>query len=103
MLKFIAGYSDRVATYVRARNWTPAGGGNEHGWSVRRLYQAEGLWGVTTTNGRLIAVLPPEGASNQSAPSSTRPTSGTSSSPRSGVTKPTMPYAYTIDPIFARP
>ena len=26
-----------------------------------RLYQSERLWGVGTTNGRLIAVLPPEG------------------------------------------
>jgi hypothetical protein len=56
LLNFIAGYSDRaVATYVRAHNWTPVGGGryiDEHGFSMRRLYQPEGLWGIHLGNGK---------------------------------------------------
>jgi hypothetical protein len=61
MLKLIAGSDRAIAHYARARNWTPTGGGryiDEHGFAVRRLYQPEGLWGMSANNAKPIVLVP---------------------------------------------
>jgi|RhiMetStandDraft_8_1073273.scaffolds.fasta_scaffold75023_1 hypothetical protein len=61
MLKLIAGNDRAIAAYSRARKWTPLGTGryaDEHGGAVRRLFQSEGLWGMTPTNAKLLVLVP---------------------------------------------
>jgi len=61
MLKLIAGNDRAIAAYSRANQWTPLGTGryaDEHGGAVHRLFQAEGLWGMTATNAKLLVLVP---------------------------------------------
>jgi len=46
------------------RNWTPLGAGrytDEHGRAVRRLFRAEGLWGMMATNAKRPVLVPMTG------------------------------------------
>jgi hypothetical protein len=69
-MKLITGNDRAIAAYSRACKWTPLGLGryaDEHGSAVRRLFQPEGLWGMTPTK---LPVLMPDNKDGAALPMS---------------------------------